>query len=68
METGEGTYAAGWDVFGYGHALRGVAGSELGGWDGWGAVCDGGALGCCVGEEGEGESEEDGCWLHGWGG
>ena len=61
---GRETYSAGWDVLGYGHALRGVAGSELGGWDGRGAVCDWGALGCCLGEEGEAESDEDCSWLH----
>ena len=65
---GRGTYTTGWDVLGYGHALRGVAGSELGGWDGRGAVCDWGALGCCLSEEGEAESDEDGCWLHDCGG
>ena len=65
---GEGTYTAGWDVFGYSHALRGVGGAELGGWDGGGSVCNGGALGGCVGEEGEAESQKDGCWLHGFSG
>lgn len=42
--------------------LRGVAGAELGGWDGRGAVCGWGALGCCGGEEDE--AEEDGCLVH----